>query len=226
MAGVGRWLLLAVVGFYRRKLSKRGPFAKVRCTFEGLESCSAYGERVAAESSPLVAVLRIYRRLRRCHHLSLYRLDGGRLGWGRDYDATLTSDEAVRRLDEALGRDGEGEAVRAAVMRSAQLLGMRSGSLGAIQAPRLLLRDASAVRRACTRRLWVRLVAATMLSALAVGAVMVGTPIVASMLLFTCVMPLPSAIGSWRMLRRLDWLAVLAAIDGPDGCRPAPSSRQ
>jgi hypothetical protein len=35
---------------YRRRLSGRGPFAKVRCAFEGMETCSAYAERAVRES--------------------------------------------------------------------------------------------------------------------------------------------------------------------------------
>src|SRR5262249_17756872 len=83
----------------------------------GLESCSAFAERVVAETpSTLLAVRRILRRLARCRDLSLYHLPGGRLGWGRGYDAVLTSalpEQAACGRDNPLAGDGEGVGGRA-----------------------------------------------------------------------------------------------------------------
>jgi putative component of membrane protein insertase Oxa1/YidC/SpoIIIJ protein YidD len=204
-------LLLAVIGFYRRRLSGRGPFAQVRCTFEGLESCSAYAERITRESpSAWVALGSIRRRLRRCRHLSLYRLAGGKLGWGRDYDVVLQGD-GKRVLDDALRQDGECEAVRAAVGRAAaRIAGTRIES-----GPLPLLRDAEGARRTWRRRLWTRLAAVGILAALAGVAALVGAGPLAVIPLLTAVIPAALALTARGILRRLDWLEVLAAIDGP-----------
>ena len=208
-------MLLAAIRLYRRRLSGRGPFAKIRCTFEALESCSAYGERVAAVSPSLVvALLRIRRRLRRCRHLSLYRLDGGRLGWGRDFDAALVSEESARQLDEALAQDVEGEAVREAMRCAANLVAMRPSVCNAKSAPGLLLRDASAVRRRFRKGAWMRLAVAIILILVA-GVTFQYQATVAAMLLVASLASAYAAVGSRRMLRRLDWLDVLAAIEGP-----------
>ncbi len=204
-------LLLAVIGFYRRRLSGRGPFAQVRCTFEGLESCSLYAERITRESpSAWVALGRIRRRLRRCRHLSLYRLAEGKLGWGRDYDVVLKG-SGKRVLDDALRQDGECEPVRAAVGRAAaRVAGARIES-----GPLPLLRDAEGARRTWKRRLWARLTAVGILAALASIAALVGAGIFTVIPLLAALIPAGLARTASSILRRLDWLEVLAAIDGP-----------
>src|SRR5688500_17061727 len=93
-----RPLLLGFIAFYRRRLAGRGPFRNVRCTFARIESCSAFGERMAREApSTWTAAYRILGRLRRCRELSLYECANGALGWGRGYDpliATISAREA------------------------------------------------------------------------------------------------------------------------------------
>src|SRR5262249_23394768 len=158
--------------------------------FEGLESCSAYAERVIRESpSAWVALGRIRRRLRRCRHLSLYRLAEGKLGWGRDYDVVLKG-SGKRGLDDALRQDGECEPVRAAA----------GGAGGGMAGERIesgplpLLRDAAAARRSWRRRLWTRLVAVGILAALAGVAALLGAGPLAVIPLLTAVIPAALAL--------------------------------
>jgi hypothetical protein len=211
----------------------------VRCTFSGLESCSAFAERVVAETpSTLLAVRRILRRLARCRDLSLYRLPGGRLGWGRGYDAVLTAalpQQAAYGLNSRLAEDGEGVAVCAAVRRAAALVSVAAeaaprATLPERLAPLPVIREVSALRRALQRRLWERGLLAAVAAAGAALASLEGWGMV---LAVACL--LVAAVGLVRMraaraqLRRLEWLEVLACVTGPDvaGCAapPGPDAR-
>jgi WD40 repeat protein/putative component of membrane protein insertase Oxa1/YidC/SpoIIIJ protein YidD len=195
--------LLAVVRLYRRRLSGRGPFARLRCTFEGLESCSAFAERTLRNTAAPAALGRIARRLGRCRHLSLYRLPGGGLAGGRGYDG------AGPRLDAALEADGETDEVRAAVRRAALWCGGQRAAPG----PGLLVRDAALVRRALRRRAGCR--GAVAVSALALAAFLPAFLGVPALLL--AILAGASAWSAWRLERRLDDLEVLSALDGPAG---------
>jgi putative component of membrane protein insertase Oxa1/YidC/SpoIIIJ protein YidD len=106
---LGQRALLGLIRGYRRHLSGRGPLRRVTCTFSATESCSAHGQRVAAEvARSLPGALRLIRaRLRRCREASLYRAGPG-LAWGELYDdlspafadqvAALPERPATRRL--------------------------------------------------------------------------------------------------------------------------------
>ena len=123
----GRWgraLLLGGIDGYRRWLSGRGPFARVRCTFEATESCSAYGRRIASEltqSGDTVRALGLIRaRLGRCGAAAVFRVDGnlGDLGdlaglvWGPVYD------ESPEAIDTALAQARELPQTRLAILRA------------------------------------------------------------------------------------------------------------
>ncbi len=93
------WLILA----YRRWLSGRGPLRSVRCSFAGVESCSAYGLRATAEAGTARgAIGRILRRLGRCRDACLLG-DGRTLSWARLHDRSAADIAAAMR------RDGEHE---------------------------------------------------------------------------------------------------------------------
>jgi putative component of membrane protein insertase Oxa1/YidC/SpoIIIJ protein YidD len=215
-------MLQTLIRFYRRRLSGRGVFRHVRCTFTGLESCSAFGERIAREApSTWAAICRILRRLKRCRHLSLFRFPSGALGWGRGYDALLRAESArdtVRNLDDALIRDGENAEVRAAAREAALLVLMHNGTFRGRRVPRspLLLRDASAVRRMITRRLYSRTMAVLFFAAVAMVVTIAGfrMPFVAPFWLAGAVAAL-SMWASRRLLARLERLELLADIEGP-----------
>jgi putative component of membrane protein insertase Oxa1/YidC/SpoIIIJ protein YidD len=220
-----RGLLREVIRFYRRRLSGRGPFARVRCTFSGLESCSAFAERVVAETpSTLLAVRRIRRRLARCRDLSLYCLPGGRLGWGSGYDAMLTAaspQEAASRLGRRLAEEGEGVSVCAAVRRAAVLVaeaaeGAPRTALPEGRAPLPVLREVAALRRVLQRRLWERGLLAVVAAA-GTALALLGGP--GTALAVACLLVAAGALVRMRaaraQLRRLEWLEVLACVTGP-----------
>lgn len=81
-------LAIAAIRAYRRWGSGRGPLARVRCSFQHAETCSAYGLRIA-HGRGLVATARLVRaRLRRCRATAVYRVAGAAaLGWGAAHDA-------------------------------------------------------------------------------------------------------------------------------------------
>jgi putative component of membrane protein insertase Oxa1/YidC/SpoIIIJ protein YidD len=225
-----RRILLLAIRFYRRRLSGRGPFARVRCTFCGLESCSAFGERILTETpSTLRAVRRILRRLGRCRGLSLYRLPEGRLGWGSGYDPVLTSEtpqEGVRQLERALAQDGEGNRVCAAVGRAAGLVAVAAGeavdALASPSAPMLAVRDSAGMRRVLAQRLGRRCLFALAAAGLGGTAYLVGLGAGALVpCLLGAALALAQARAARHLLRRLEWLEVLAAIEGPGQKGPA-----
>jgi hypothetical protein len=216
-----RAALLAAIGFYRRRLSGRGPFARCRCTFGQLESCSAFGERTAREApSTPAAVRRIVRRLVRCRDLSLFHLEDGGLGGGRGYDALLRAvgpAAAVRALDGALVRDGESSAVRAAVGRAVALVAAAQPvRRGPASAPALLIRDAAAVRRALRCRRRSRAAVALAAGGLGGTAALAGCGAFLILPLFlTAVLAAVSARAARRRLGRLERLELFAALEGP-----------
>jgi putative component of membrane protein insertase Oxa1/YidC/SpoIIIJ protein YidD len=130
-----RWLVRAIRG-YRRHLSGRGPFARVRCTFEHQESCSRYALRyVIVEAAGLVdALCAIRARLRRCHGLAIYLdVDGALIGGG-DFDL-LARPGGARALLRGLTAARELGTTRAAIRRSAVLVAEQQGwAVGALLA--------------------------------------------------------------------------------------------
>lgn len=116
-------VLARLTGFYRARISGRGPLRAVRCTFERTETCGAYGHRVASSEPPLRAALWIGVRLRRCGHLALYRdVERDTWLWHADHER---SDPA--QLDAALDRARELPSTRAAVLRANALVGRECG---------------------------------------------------------------------------------------------------
>jgi len=224
---LGRRALLAAIRFYRRRLRGRGPFARVRCTFEGLETCSEYGLRAALEGPPLRALGRIGRRLRRCRDLSLFALEGGGLGFGAAYDGVLLGSSAARAaaaIDRTLAGDGEGEAVRAAVRNAAARVAAApfdpapGAPAGSARLP--LVRDARALAGRLAAR-WRRLAIAALGAAVALaGAAAAGAPPAACALVaFAVALAVLAARATSHRLRRLEWLAVIAALEP---AAPAP----
>ncbi len=116
---------MLLILWYRRRLSGRGPLARVGCTFAHTESCSAYGLRVALEARSLLdAVWLILARLRRCGTASLYEQPGG-ISWGEAFDDCDPAD-----LDARLVTALETEKTRALMHRSAGLVAVRCGRRG------------------------------------------------------------------------------------------------
>jgi putative component of membrane protein insertase Oxa1/YidC/SpoIIIJ protein YidD len=222
-----RRVLLAGIRFYRRRLSGRGPFRRVRCTFEGLESCSAFAERIVQETpSAWTAMRRILRRLRRCRHLSLYQLKDGKLGWGSDYDTALGGvcvEEAARQMDSALAADGEGTRVRASVVRATALVAAAAGSPAVPVAgswPLPLIRSGTAMQQVFARRYRRRILAAVVAAAVGTVAVFLdqGAVVIAFCFLLAGV-KLLLCMSARGVVRRLLWLEVLSAIEGPANLR-------
>lgn len=117
--------LVALIVLYRALLSGRGPLRRVRCSFHGTESCSAYGLRRAREARGVLrAVGDIRRRLRRCREVAVYR-DGRALAWGEALDACPGA------LDGALRAAGELPASRALVLRTRAVVADYLGDTGA-----------------------------------------------------------------------------------------------
>ncbi|MCI0460035.1 MAG: membrane protein insertion efficiency factor YidD [Gemmataceae bacterium] len=228
---LARAVLLAAVRFYRRHLSGRGPLGRLRCTFSGLESCSAYAERMTQEApSALAAVRCVVRRLVRCRDLSLYRLEEGTLGWGRGYDSLLAAPSPAARmhtLEDALLSDGEIAGVRAAVGRAAAQVATAAGVLpprGRPAGPALLVRDAGTVRRALRWRLRSRAVVAVSAAGLAGSAAVAGWGLLpVALSLAVTALATASAVASGRLLQRLERCAILAALEGPSSDSPAAS---
>ena len=154
-------MLVRLIRLYRAHLTGRGPFRRCRCTFEGTESCSAYGLRVAQEAGSLSALRLIRARLRRCRGAAIYRGDGVWM-WGRLYDAG-GADALVATLRAA----GESPESCELVIDSARMIrGERP------QNSRPLLRDGAQLRAWLRARLARRVLAWVALSAalaLAVG---------------------------------------------------------
>lgn len=116
-----RRALVALIRTYRRWLSGRGPLARVRCSFAGDESCSAFGLRAATTApSAWHAVGQIRRRLARCRNVSVYALPVDArsrvLGWGADHD------RALDELCAELARDRELPAAQARVLAARALV--------------------------------------------------------------------------------------------------------
>ncbi len=218
-------ICLALVRFYRRRLARRGPFACVRCTFEKLESCSAFAERSLQEAPARCALGRIVRRLARCRQLSLYRLSDGGLAYGEGYEAvaaaenSLSAAQALRRLNAVLASDGESAAVRAAVCRGALLATAQHRLLTSegqgILETLPLIRDAAAVRRTLESRCRSRLAATLCALVLTCLFFALGIPALAATLGLFMIIGALSALSARRIVRRLDGFEVLAAIDGP-----------
>ncbi len=229
-----RRVLLAGIRFYRRHLSGRGPFRRVRCTFAGLESCSAFDERIVQETPSAWTAMRcIFRRLRRCRRLSLYQLKDGKLGWGSDYDAALggvSVEEAARQMGSALAADGEGTRVRMSVVEATVLVATvaRSSAAPVVgSSPLPLIRSGTAVQQVFARRYRRRMLASIAAAALGTGAVFLNKGTVADALCFFLTgVKLALAMSARGVLRRLSWLEVLSAIEGPavhrDAGSPAP----
>jgi putative component of membrane protein insertase Oxa1/YidC/SpoIIIJ protein YidD len=218
-----RALLLGAVHFYRRHLARCGPFAGIRCTFQDQESCSAYGKRMLEEESVHVAVPRIVRRLRRCRHLSLYRLADGGVGWGADYDALVQAGDvpaALRRLDNALTGDSEGGQVRLAVGNAAALARAASRTKqvpppASTREDWPLVRDLTFVQAALLRRWQTRGVFALLLAAAGTALAALGWTDGALVTAVVAALPLASAAAAWGLRRRLEDMEVLAGFDGP-----------
>ncbi|MCA9645201.1 MAG: hypothetical protein KC492_31135, partial [Myxococcales bacterium] len=151
-------LQLAIRG-YRRWASGKGPFRRVRCSFEQTESCSAFGLRVSEEAPSLDVALRLVRaRIAACGEACLHvteRADRGggdaEVYWGPLYDRL--EEPAVQELlsweqpstRQALLRVGR-------VVQHPQAHRLSSKQLGRLLgAPRVMLRagtgDASRRRR-------------------------------------------------------------------------------
>jgi hypothetical protein len=139
----------------------------------------------------------------------------------------------VCRLETTLAEDGEGDVVRAAVHRAAMLVAVAAETapqpaLATNSAPLPLLRDGAALRQAVWRRFRGRcllVVAAVALTGTAflwdLGTLAVVFGLLVAVLGFT------RARAARALLQRLEWLEVLACIEGPDGqaIRVCPSSR-
>jgi hypothetical protein len=216
-----RSLLLALVQLYRRRLSCRGPFAGVRCTFEKQESCCAFALRTLEDTpSGAAALTRIVRRLGRCRQLSLYRLADGSVGWGSGFDQVVAApalDCALDRLDRELAADGECPSVRCAVRQAAMLASAAASahphaSYAWVATDLPLIRDATAVRRALGRRFTTRCALGTALAL----AMPVSGPVLGMSLGVACTLALASAWSAWTLRRRLSGLEVLAELDGPN----------
>lgn len=158
-----RWLVLACIRLYRRRISGRGPLRRVRCTFHHCESCSAYGLRVAQQApSVWVAVRLLRRRLRRCGSAALYRNERGWL-WGELYDDVDDAEELVALLRSEQELPQTREAVLRAAVQVAAARGDRAACrrlerhLGPEPA-RLVVRRASVMQRTLQRRAVARVV--------------------------------------------------------------------
>jgi hypothetical protein len=214
--------MLVLIDVYRRRLAGRGPFRNVRCTFAHLESCSAYGERMAREApSTWRALCRICGRLRRCRDLSLYQFPNGEIAGGRGYDTLLQADQAsaaVGQLDKVLRRVHESPAVRSAVLDAASMVLAHSQSNSALALPHgeLVIRPAAAVRRSLARRFYARGAMTMFFAGVAAATALagVGIPFIAPVLL-AATMTAVSAWASHRLTARIDRLEVLSAIEGP-----------
>jgi hypothetical protein len=223
-----RALLLGLIRVYRQRLAGRGPFRNVRCTFAHLESCSAYGERIAREAPSTGAALRcICGRLRRCRDLSLFRFPDGALGWASRYDplvSAVSPPDAVGALDDDLRQAGECSEVRVAV-RDASLLVLDHARDGyGRKSTALLVRNALAVRRSLRRRFHNR----AAMSLFLVGLAAVGASAQAGIALFLPLMPAAtivtvSAWASHRLVERIDRLEVLSALE-PPVAQPMPTA--
>jgi hypothetical protein len=217
-----RALLLGLIGVYRRCFAGRGPLRNVRCTFGRIESCSVFGERMARDApTTWAAVSCIFRRLRRCRDLSLFRLPNNALGWGKGFDTLVRAPsrrDAVGNLDDVLARTGENADVRAAVREAAFWVLTHSGAAwrGGVQHSGLLVRDALAVRRAHTRRFYSRGAMAIVFAGLAMAAAVAGGGqlLIASLAAAGLLMA-TSAWTSRRLIARVGRLEILAAIEGP-----------
>jgi putative component of membrane protein insertase Oxa1/YidC/SpoIIIJ protein YidD len=211
-----RPVLLASIRFYRRRISGKGPLRRVDCTFKTHESCAAFAERVILEApSALGSLVCIARRLKRCRGLSLYYLANGTLGWEREYDAVLARDPpaaGVRELGDLLGRQGEAEAVRAAVCRAAEAVvaaskAQASEAWNVAWESSIVVRDARAVRAFLLRSWRVRtaVVGIALLLALTAAAAGYGLTLVLVPSL-VAVLSAASASSRRRSLRRLERL--------------------
>jgi putative component of membrane protein insertase Oxa1/YidC/SpoIIIJ protein YidD len=156
-----RKLLAVAIRFYRERLSGRGPFQRVSCTFDRCESCSAYGERMVQEAATCrEALARIRRRLQRCRSLSLFRFPDGKLGHASGYDGMLTHASPTRflqSLDDKLAHDDESLQVRQAVRHAAwQIMageqGLQPNTNAMAGSPSLLVRDAVMAQHTLARR--------------------------------------------------------------------------
>ena len=116
-------MLRTLIRFYRRRLSGRGPLARVSCSFTHTESCSSYGLRVSEDRPAPVAVWHILGRLRRCRSHALFRTSSGPL-WGPAYDAEPLQHD--KRLEAA----HEQETTRAAVLRGFGAIARECGQPG------------------------------------------------------------------------------------------------
>jgi putative component of membrane protein insertase Oxa1/YidC/SpoIIIJ protein YidD len=224
-------VLPRAIALYRAHLSGRGPLARVRCTFERTESCSAYGLRVAREASLVRAASLVAKRIRHCGCLSVYR--------DRDRDAWLWHPvheaKAAQEIDAELEVALELPATRAAVLRANALVGRELGdgarvaacrdligSIGETRASgtppeQLLVRGAGAWFAKARRRRRTRVVAALTLTtlivvaSLALGAqAMAGACVLAGIALV--------ARASWRCAREVargEGLLASAAFRSP-----------
>ena len=235
-----RALLLGLIGAYRRRLAGRAPFRNVCCTFAQIESCSAFGERMAREApSTWIAIRLILGRLRRCRELSLYRRPDGTLAGGRGYDSLAQLPTAFRDFDKALEQAGENETVRSAVREAALVLwvhyqasrpdGVARSAFARSVSFRsakddfvLIVRSASAVRRLLARRLRRRGAMSIVFWIFAAATAVAGTGIAIFPLLpRVATLTAASAWASHRLIARINRLESLAAIEGPVTLRQA-----
>ena len=196
----------------------------MRCTFGGIESCSAFGragpaggafdgrrglpDRPPPEEVPRPLPLPISGRGARL---------GGRVRRGRRGDAPR---EAPARLEGALGKDGEGPAARAAARRAAALViaatASRSPPPPPDLGPGIVVRDAGASRRAFGRRLRSGSLLATVAIAIAAFLSWASSPIAVAPFLAAAGLGALTSLRARALLRRLDRQEVLAALEYPE----------
>ena len=205
-------LLARLILLYRRRISGRGVFGRLRCSFEGSESCSRYGQRVTDEGcSALVAARLIAARLRRCSGARVYRFGDGGLGGEpllEDVTAAIDFEAArggvLRELMEARELAGSCAVVGAAIDALARDRGLR------VRVPegapwRFVLRSGEGAQRGARRRLCA-------LSAAALGLALAAAASASLVLAFGAGLASAGAISSWRRGRRLGRLAELATF--------------
>jgi hypothetical protein len=172
--------------------------------------------------STWIAVRRILGRLRRCRELSLYRFSDSAVGWGKAFDAVVESpatNQAICILDDALEQAGESKPVRSAV-REAALAVCENSCFVNLRKVRdndvLIVRNAAAVRRSLTRRVYSRAAMSLFSAGLSAAAVLAGASIaLIAPLMLAAAITAASAWASRRVIARIDRLEVLVALEGP-----------
>jgi hypothetical protein len=170
--------------------------------------------------STWIAVRRILGRLRRCRDLSLYQFPDRTLGWGKGFDAVLRSNangRAIRAFEAALKVAGECPAVCSAVCEAVEVMvDSHIPRLATVGGNALIVRNASAVQRLLTRRLYARGALAFVFAGFGGAAVVAGArlSLIAPLMLAAAIVA-ASAWATRRLIARISRLEVLAAIEGP-----------